>query len=217
MIALPALQRLVSVSPRTVAAAKCELCGLVLEDRHRHVVELGAAPGDEAKLRDGAYGVLCACRACSILFSRSDSLARFRTVPDRVMADPRFTITQDRWAQLGIPVGLAFFVRSSVLGRIVARYPGPAGVTEADLEPDAWNEIAAATSLAAKLEADVEALLVHAERGEPGATCFLIPVSDAYELAGRLRRTWQGFSGGDQARGELASFFSELAQRGGQR
>lgn len=183
--------------------ATCELCGLVIPDRHRHVYE----PATRA--------VLCACQACSILFVPGNPDARFRTVPDRVLADPQFTMDEQQWATVGVPVGLVVFVRRA--GQIVACYPGPAGVTETELAPQAWNAIVAATSLASRLEDDVEGLLIHRDRGHVHADCFLIPITAAYELTGMLRTTWRGFSGGAEARSALAAFVTGLHQRGASR
>ena len=44
-----------------------------------------------------------------------------------------------------IPIGLAFFMRSSVSGGVVAFYPSPAGATESELSLEAWDELVGAT------------------------------------------------------------------------
>jgi hypothetical protein len=167
-------------------------------DRHPHVVAIGT--------RD----VSCACQACAILFRRSEHGARYRTVPDRVRVDAACALAPE---QLGIPVGIAFCIRDSTKDRLVAWFPGPAGVVDGELPPQAWDALAAATPLAGELEPDVEALLVRRAR-EGSVTCYLVPVTAAYELAGRLRETWTGFSGGDEAERALAAFFAELEERG---
>jgi hypothetical protein len=203
MIAFPALRRATTVrsaAPRSDSAASCEVCSAVMGAPHGHVIELQTR------------AVLRACPACAILFDREDSRSRFRTVPSRVVADSRFEMTAQRWAALGVPVGLALFVRRAQ--HVIACYPGPAGITEAELDQGAWVEIAAATPLAAQLTDDVEGLLVHRERGSERAGCFLIPITRAYELVGQLRTSWHGFSGGEDARRELAAFITELTRRG---
>jgi hypothetical protein len=197
---LTALQRFVQRAPERVLEA-CELCAAPLGARHRHVVEI---EGNQLR---------CACHACALLFARPEGAARFHTVPERVHADPAFAMTPARWNELGVPVGLAFFFYSSHRRQHVACYPGPAGVTEAPLSAEAWDGLSATTSLAGALEPDVEALLVHGERGAPVFDCYLIPIDAAYELAGRLRGCWRGFSGGDEAHTELATFFSGLERR----
>ncbi|MCW5809118.1 MAG: hypothetical protein KIT31_42585, partial [Deltaproteobacteria bacterium] len=179
----------------------CELCGAALADEHRHVVE------------QGRPGVLCACRACGILFERGDAVARYRTVPERVRRAGELALTADRWAELGIPVALAICYRDTARGGIVC-YPGPAGVIEAELAPEAWEALAAATPLARDLADDVEALLVRGARGERALACYLVPISAGYELVARLRAVWEGFSGGERAEAELARFFADLDRRG---
>ena len=198
MIALRPLARLAAAPVRVDAAVQCELCTMQIGDTHPHVVELGTR------------GVLCACRACALLFARSERGARYRTVPDRIQIDERFAVPLDR---LGIPVGIAFCYRDSAHDRRLACYPGPAGIVDAELAEEAWRALAAATPLADQLEPDVEALLVDARRGRR-SVCYLIPITAAFELAARLRKSWSGFTGGDAAERELAGFFAELAARG---
>ncbi len=43
---------------------------------------------------------------------------------------PDLVLSDERWASFNIPIGLAFFMRSSVAGGVVALYPSPAGATE---------------------------------------------------------------------------------------
>ena len=40
------------------------------------------------------------------------------------------------WVAFQIPIGLAFLMRSSVTGGVVALYPSPAGATESELDLD---------------------------------------------------------------------------------
>ena len=47
----------------------------------------------------------------------------------------RFDCDAEIWGRFQIPIGLAFFMRSSVTGGVVAFYPSPAGATESELEP----------------------------------------------------------------------------------
>jgi hypothetical protein len=203
MIELPVLQRFVAPAPIAPANERCELCAEPVAAVHRHVVDLER------------QGLHCACQACAILFAGSPT--RYRTVPERVARDDRFAMTAAAWSALGVPVGLAFVFQRSMLGRPVLCYPGPAGVTEADSPPGLWEALVAASPLAASVQPDVEALLVHGERGAQELACFVIPIDVAYALAGRLRRSWQGFTGGAEAERALAAFFAELAARGGGR
>ena len=204
MIGLPALAKYVSADPRGTSTVRCELCSGPLEPQHRHVVELGKR------------GVQCACRACGILFSRGEPGGHFRTIPDRFRTDPNFGVAPERWSELGIPVSLAICHRDSVRGQAIISYPGPAGLTEAELEADVWEALRRATPLADELEPDVEALLVCgvSHRGPQAMACYLVPISSAYELVGRLRGVWEGFGGGARADAELAAFLAELEVKG---
>jgi hypothetical protein len=111
------------------AEERCELCGERLPGEHSHMVDLEHR------------SLTCACRACALLFTRPGG--RYRTVPDRVRVDPEAPLTQAEWAELQIPVGIAFFFTNSALGQVVASYPSPAGVTECELDLAAWDRLAA--------------------------------------------------------------------------
>jgi hypothetical protein len=108
---------------------------------------------------------------------------------------------------------LAFFFSSSVLDRVVAFYPGPAGVTESELGLAAWTDVLTANPELDVLSDDVEALLVRAPDHDHEAQCFLVPIDACYELAGRLRTVWRGFDGGQDARAVIADFFANVKAR----
>ncbi|MEE4543918.1 DUF5947 family protein [Streptomyces sp. V4-01] len=185
---------------RPPAVERCELCSVPLGGGHRHLVDI-----DQRVLA-------CACMACAMLFDREGTArGRFRTIPDRYLSDPRWQGSEVGWQALGVPVGVAFFFRNSALDRVVAFYPSPAGATESEVEPQAWDAAFGDCALADALAPDVEALLVR--RTDQASSCHLIPVDAAYELVGRLRLHWQGFDGGDRARAELDAFFDELERK----
>lgn len=198
MIPLGALGRYAQRPRPAPVADPCDLCAAPAGEPHRHLVDLVARR------------VCCACATCGRLFVDPAAGARYRTIPERVRFAPGLALEAAEWSRLEIPVGLAFVLRSSAAGRWVALYPGPAGVTESELPLDAWEELAARHPLLAAAEPDVEALLVHGERGSPAMECFLVPIDVAYGLAGRIRRRWRGLDGGDAVRGEIAAFFEAL-------
>jgi Family of unknown function (DUF5947) len=185
------------------ADERCELCGERVGGEHPHMVDLQQR------------SIACACQACALLFTRPGG--RYRTVPDRVRHDPSAPLTVAEWAELRIPVAVAFFFVNSALGRVVAAYPSPAGVTECELDLAAWDRLAAAHPLLAELAPDVEAILV--VRDQPGASgghgtlAYLIPIDTCYALAGALRLNWHGFDGGDEVRRILAESLAGLRQR----
>src|SRR5215472_5152806 len=108
---------------------RCELCGATLPGGHTHLLDVRTRR------------LNCACEPCSVLFAhrRASSLRR---VGRRVRRLRDFQMTAAEWEALRIPIGLAFFVRSSAESRVLALYPGPAGATESLLPLDAWREIA---------------------------------------------------------------------------
>jgi len=205
-------------------AERCEMCREVLGERHGHVVDLEKR------------SLACTCRACYLLFTHSGAAGgRYRSVPERVSYDPDRPLTAADWNELQIPVAMAFFFYNSALGRVVAGYPSPGGVTECELDLAAWDRLAAAYPLLGALAPDVEAVFVN--RTGPGGTTprdppalggmpspqtplapphnetFLIPIDECYALVGELRRLWQGFDGGEEARTALATFLDGLRQR----
>ncbi len=184
----------------TAGAERCEMCREVLGERHGHLVDTGKR------------SIACACRACYLLFTREGAAGgRYRAVPERVRHDPGRLLGDADWNELQIPVAMAFFFFNSALGRVVAGYPSPGGVTECELDLAAWDRIAAAYPLLGEMAPDVEAILVN--RTEHGNEVFLIPIDACYSLVGELRLLWQGFDGGAEARAALAAFLAGLRQR----
>ncbi len=202
------LRRFVGGSPVDFAlrvavpnAEACELCGVTIADEHQHVVNLERR------------NLVCACRPCYLLFAPDGAgSGKYRAVPERYRTAPG-TLSQAQWDALQVPVGMAFFFRNSVLGRVVALYPGPAGATESLLDLHAWDDIASATPLVADLVDDVEALIVRRDRGHDEA--YLVPIDACYELVGLLRMHWSGFDGGAEARADVDGFFERVQARAG--
>jgi len=184
----------------TGEAERCELCGAPLPADHRHLVDLESRQ------------LLCACRACSLLFDRrAAGGGHYRLVPDRRVRLDDFALDAVAWEQLRIPVDMAFFFYSSAAGRVMAFYPSPMGATESRLELAAWEDIARANPLLETMEPDVEALLVNRDGGERGH--WVVPIDDCYRLVAVIRTNWRGFSGGKEVWLEIARFFAELDRR----
>jgi hypothetical protein len=77
---------------------------------------------------------------------------------------------------------------------------------------DAWERLTNANPELASISPDVEALLVRAP-----SEGYVVPIDACYELVGHMRRLWQGFDGGQEARAEMAAFFARVAARAEQR
>jgi hypothetical protein len=175
---------------------RCEMCQTVLDGRHGHLVDLDKR------------SIACACRACYLLFTHDGAAGgRYRAVPERICHDPARPLAAADWSELQIPVAMAFFFVNSALGRVVAGYPSPGGVTECELDLGAWDRLAAAYPLLGEMTPDTEAIFVHKSE------MFLIPIDMCYSLVGELRLYWQGFDGGAEAREALAKFLAGLRRR----
>jgi hypothetical protein len=178
---------------------RCELCAAPIPAEHRHVLDL----------RSGE--LLCACRPCALLFDRDGARSgSLRAVSER-RRRVETALDDARWAAVGVPVEMAFFVRSSADGRVRALYPSPAGATAATLDATAWwEELAAASPELPPLADDVEALLVDRLRGR--RRCFLVGIDTAYELVAIVRTGWRGITGGSELWRALDAFFDGLDQ-----
>ncbi len=175
---------------------RCDICNVPLEPGHRHVIE------------PQSRQIKCACTACALLFETHTG--RYRLVPRDAVLLRDFVLDDLEWEALGLPINLAFFMRSSATGKIVALYPSPAGATESLLALDAWDEIVARNPRLEQLQEDVEALLVN--RISDPHQHFIAPIDRCYELAGIIRRYWRGFSGGDEVWERATAFFERVSQ-----
>ena len=127
--------------------------------------------------------------------------------------ESRAPLTDAEWSELGVPVGLAFFVQNSRTQRATAFYPSPAGAVEAELPPEAWSSLAEKSRVFAEVRADVEGVLVQRQR-RGGGQVYLAPIDACYQLVAIVRTRWRGFDGGDEAWQAIDAFFAALAARG---
>ncbi|HEX8855823.1 MAG TPA: DUF5947 family protein [Thermoleophilaceae bacterium] len=187
-------------APVRAPEERCELCGEAIEPEHRHLLDLESRE------------LMCACRACCVLFDRrAAGGGHYRLVPERRLHLTGFELPDTQWDELRIPVEMAFFFHHSGEGRVVAFYPGPMGATESLLDLRAWRSLEAANPVLEGLEPDVEALLVNRARGARDQ--WLVPIDECYALAGLIRSTWRGLTGGKEVWERIEGFFSELSER----
>jgi hypothetical protein len=179
---------------------RCDLCAAPLPAEHRHLLDL-----DSRRL-------LCACRACSMLFDRrAAGGGHYRLLPDRRLRLDDFALDELVWEKLRIPVEMAFFFYSSAVERVVAFYPSPMGATESRLELTAWEQLRQDNPVLGSLEPDVEALLINRARGHRGQ--WVVPVDDCYRLVAVIRTRWRGLTGGKEVWTEIERFFEALDSR----
>ena len=117
-------------------------------------------------------------------------------------------MTDAQWDALLIPINIAFFFKSTPASRVIALYPSPAGATESLLDLAAWEELQADNPWLAKLEPDVEALLVNRVDGE--RDYYRAPLDQCYALVGLIRARWRGVSGGSDVWDAVGEFFAGL-------
>jgi Family of unknown function (DUF5947) len=178
------------------ATEKCDLCGTVLPEDHRHLLHL-----EERR-------ILCACEPCVAMRSGDGP---YRPTGSRLLWLEGFDLSEELWASLRIPIGLAFFMRSSSAGRIVGMYPSPAGATECELELSAWEDLCASNPVLDALDEDVEGLIVN-RMSEPHQFA-IAPIDECYRLVGTIKAGWEGISGGDAVERVVPAFFEELRSR----
>lgn len=172
---------------------RCEFCSVDLASSHRHVLDVEQR------------SILCACESC---FVRASGEARYRPTGQRLLWLENFRLSDELWARLSIPVGLAFFFHSSAAGAVIALYPSPLGATESQLDLAAWEELRAANPQIQRLEPDAEALLVN--RDSEIAGYAIVPIDRCYELVGLLKTKWEGISGGAEAERAVDEFFASI-------
>ena len=175
---------------------RCDLCGKQLPAQHRHLLLLTERQ------------ILCACESCVALRGGDPELCPTGT---RVLLLDDLELSDELWAAFGIPIGLAFFIRSSATGEVGALYPSPAGATECELDLDSWQTLRSQNPILDSLEADAEALIVNRIASPPRHA--IAPIDECYRLVGLIRTRWEGISGGDAVELAVGSFFDELGER----
>lgn len=176
---------------------RCDLCSEPLPPTHGHLLELTSG------------GIHCACRACALLFDRDTAGGgHYRLLPDRRRRLDSAELDGALHTALGIPVDLAFFVRSGADGQVTAHYPSPLGTLRSPVDPQLWAELAAAHPVLREPADDVEALLADHTGG--ARRHWLLPLDDCYRLAALVRTHWKGLGGGPDVRRHLDDFFDRL-------
>jgi hypothetical protein len=178
------------------AQERCDICHAPLPDDHRHLLHL-----EERR-------IVCSCEACWALHSGD---AEYRPCGMRTLWLEGFDCSDEMWGLFQIPIGLAFFMRSTVTGGVVAFYPSPAGATESELALEPWEALARRNPVLADLDPDAEALV--ANRLADPAQYVIAPIDDCYALVGLIKSQWEGISGGDAIAQAVPQFFAAMRAR----
>jgi hypothetical protein len=172
---------------------RCDLCTTTVPPDHRHMLNLYERQ------------IVCVCESCWALRSGEPD---FRPTGTRTLWLEDFQLPEELWAQFRIPIGLAFFMHSSVTDCVVAMYPSPAGATESELHFETWGRLVELNPLLRSIEPDAEGLIVN-RMSEPHQ--FVIaPIDRCYMLVGLIKASWEGISGGAGVERAIEGYFEEL-------
>ena len=183
-------------APAARLTATCELCPTGIGEDHRHLLHL-----DERR-------IVCVCETC---WSMRSGDPEFRPPGVRTLWLEDFVMPHDVWTAFQIPIGLAFLLRSSVTGSVIALYPSPAGATESELELTAWDALVEANPILERLEPDAEALIVNRTTSEHQYA--IVPTDQCYRMVGLIKSRWEGITGGKGVDAAIAEFFETVRVR----
>ena len=186
-------QARLAIHPTQAPVERCDLCGTTVPEDHRHLLHLTERRID------------CACEPC---WARHSGDPEYRPTGMRTVWLSGFDCDGELWGRFGIPIALAFFLRSTVTGGVVALYPSPAGATESELDLAAWDDLVARNPVLAGLDADAEALIVN--RLSDPAQYVIAPIDECYRLVGLIKSRWEGISGGAALERAVPEFFAGL-------
>jgi hypothetical protein len=172
---------------------RCDLCQTTVPPDHRHMLNLYERQ------------IMCVCEGCWGLRSGEPE---FRPTGTRTVWLEDFELPEEIWAQFRIPIGLAFFMYSSVTNCVVALYPSPAGATESELHFETWERLVRMNPVLKDLEPDAEALIVN-RTSDPRAYA-IAPIDRCYMLVGLVKAAWEGISGGAGVERAIDAYFADL-------
>jgi hypothetical protein len=180
-------------APGPVAQERCDLCETTVPEDHRHLLNLL-----ERRIE-------CVCESCWAMRSGDPE---YRPTGARTLWLDGLELPEEVWAGFQIPIGLAFFMESTIAGCVVALYPSPAGATESELHFSSWSRMIELNPILAALEPDIEGLIVNRLADPPAYA--IAPIDRCYALTGIIKVNWEGISGGSRVAEAVASFFDDL-------
>jgi uncharacterized protein DUF5947 len=189
-----------SAPPTPVASdtETCDLCGVGIAEDHRHLLHL-----TERR-------IVCACEACWAMRSGEGD---YRPTGNRTVWLTGLEVPDDLWAGFQIPIGLAFFMESTITACIVAMYPSPGGATESELHFESWKRMRELNPVLGTLEPDIEGLIANRLCDPP--LYVIAPIDRCYGLTGTIKAAWEGISGGPGVQEAVDRFFADLRAQAG--
>lgn len=178
------------------ATERCDFCSKTIPPDHRHFADLNNMK------------FMCACEVCTVLQAEK---GEYHPLPQRYEYLEDFEMPEEVWAQLKIPVNMAFIVYNSDQERPIAFYPSPAGSMESELQIDSWENMKQEHPALANMAPDLEGFMIN--RLDKPYEHFIVPIDYCYTLIGLIRMTWQGIHGGEKMRDTVRQFFKDLKKR----
>jgi Family of unknown function (DUF5947) len=185
-------------APPAADTEACDLCGTGISSSHRHLLHL-------AERR-----IMCACETCWAMRSGEGD---YRPTGNRTVWLAGLDVPDDLWASFQIPIGLAFFMESTVTECIVAMYPSPGGATESELHFESWRRMHERNPVLETLEPDIEGLIANRLSDPP--IYVIAPIDRCYGLTGTIKTAWEGISGGSGVQPAVDRFFDDLRAEAG--
>jgi hypothetical protein len=174
-------------------AEVCDLCGIAIPADHRHLLHL-------VERR-----IVCTCETC---WGMRSGEGDYRPTGQRTLWLSELDVPDELWASFQIPIGLAFFMQSTVTACVVAMYPSAAGATESELHFESWSRMLELNPVLERMEPDIEGLIVNRLAEPP--SYVIAPIDRCYALTGTVKASWEGISGGRAVEDAVARFFSGL-------
>jgi hypothetical protein len=137
----------------------------------------------------------------------------YRPTGNRTLWLPELDFPDDVWAGFQIPIGLAFFMESTVTACVVAMYPIPAGATESELHFESWSRLVDLNPKLGGMEPDIEGLIVNRLSDPPAYA--IAPIDRCYALTGAIKASWEGISGGAALERAVPEFLAALRDAAG--
>ena len=199
--AFQALRRFAQVrEPALHTLEHCDLCQVAIPANHRHLLELSKRE------------LICACQQCALLFDNAGAgKGKYRLIPQRYQQLVNFSLTDEQWESLMIPVNMAYIFRSTGQKSVMAFYPSPAGAVESLLSLGEWESICEHNPVLCDMEYDCEALLIR--RLSQDNNYYIVPIDACYQLVGLIRTSWRGLSGGTEVWQAIGEFFEQIQSR----